>query len=316
MGPRLQFWGRSRARTWPVFLAAAVFSAGCGATHKVSARPPSGTALHLLTATRQQLIASYDSQASAIHSINSSVSMRLSAGTAYSGIIQQYHEIKGFILAEKPASIRVIGQAPIVGTNIFDMASDGQTFFIHIPSKNKFVTGPASLERPSAKPIENLRPQHLTEALFWEPVPPGAPVLFQAGDEAEAGYYILTIVERAPGTGATTEAASQAEDWQIARRVWFDRTDLSIARVQVYAATGDVQSDIRYSQWDNFGSARFARQIEITRPIEDYQLTIAIQKLTANEEIPPQRFVLKQPSGTELVRVGAEAGEPKTEPKH
>ncbi len=69
-----------------------------------------------------------------------------------------------------------------------------------------------------------------------------------------------------------------------------------------------MRSDIRYDQWDNFGTVRFARQIEITRPGEDYQLKITIEKLTANEPIPPDRFVLKQPPGTELVRVGAEIG--------
>jgi outer membrane lipoprotein-sorting protein len=268
--------------------------------------------MRLLTATKQQLIASYNTQAGAIHSVKATVSMKLSAGTAYSGIIQQYHEIKGFILAQKPASIRVIGQAPIVGTNIFDMASDGETFSIYIPSKTKFVTGPANLQRPSAKPIENLRPQHLTEALFWDPLSGSTPVLFEAGDEAEARYYILTVLRNAPEAGVTAPGGANAgEDWQIARRVWFDRIDLNVARLQVYGSDGNVRSDIRYEQWDNFGTVGFARQIEITRPVEDYQLKITVQKLTANEPIPADRFLLKQPPGTELVRVGAETGGPK-----
>jgi hypothetical protein len=289
----------------------AVACAGCGATRKTPARPPSGAPLRLLTATKQQLVASYDAQASSIHSVNCSVSMKLVAGTAYSGIIQQYHEIKGFILAQRPASIRVIGQAPIVGTNIFDMASDGETFSIYIPSKNKFVTGRASLQRPSAKPIENLRPQHLTEAIFWNPVPKNSPILFEAGDEADAHYYILTMLQPASEGNSVGAQIGGASDWAIREKVWFDRSDLSVARLQIYGPDGNVESDIRYRQWDNFGAARFARQIEITRPVEDYQLTIAIQKLTANEPIPVERFVLKQPPGTELVRVGAETGEPK-----
>ena len=68
--------------------------------------------------------------------------MTLTAGSAYTGVIKQYHEIKGFILAQKPSSIRVIGQAPVVGTNIFDMESDGEMFHIFIPSQNKFLSGP------------------------------------------------------------------------------------------------------------------------------------------------------------------------------
>jgi hypothetical protein len=101
------------------------------------------------------------------------------------------------------------------------------------------VTGAANLQRPSAKPIENLRPQHLTEALFWDPVPQGTPVLFHAGDESEERYYILTILQNAPEEGSTTAAsAKMGEDWQIAREVWFDRNDLSIARLQIYGSVG------------------------------------------------------------------------------
>jgi len=300
---------------WAIFLIAAAGAAalaGCAANQKPVAAP-STAPVNLLTASKQQLVASYNEQAQAIRSISATISMKLTAGTAYSGVIQQYHEIKGFILAERPASIRVIGQAPVVGTNIFDMVSDGQTFSMYIPSKSKFLEGAANLQRQSAKPIENLRPQNLTEAIFWNPIAQNAPILFEAGDEAEARYYILTVAGSEPQGSASDKGG---DSWQIAEKIWFDRTDLSVARLQIYNSTGGVQSDVRYAQWDTFGAVRFARQIEITRPEEDYQLRITIQKLTANEPIPAERFVLKQPPGTQLVRVDAETAAPKPEPKN
>jgi outer membrane lipoprotein-sorting protein len=48
----------------------------------------------------------------------------------------------------------------------------------------------------------------------------------------------------------------------------------------------------------------FPRQIRIDRPHDDYRLDLQITKLTLNEELPPDRFKLDQPPGTELVRVG------------
>jgi hypothetical protein len=283
----------------------AVFSAGCATNEKTATRP-AGTPVAVQTATKQQLIGAYNEQAHAIHSINASVSMKLTAGTAYSGVFKQYHEVNGFLLAQEPASIRVIGQAPIVGTNIFDMVSDGETFHIFIPSKNKFLVGPANLRRESAKPIENLRPQHLTEAIFWTPFPDDAPLLFEADEEPGARYYVLTVLRSA----GDSSASAGSFDWQIVRKVWFDRADLSIARLQVFDAAGDVTADVRYAQWDNFGGTRFARDIALTRTGEDYGLGIKINKLTANQPIPADRFVLQQPSGTELVDVGAEPKEP------
>jgi hypothetical protein len=294
--------------------AVACFSAGCAANQK-PVRRPAGIAATAKTATKQQLIDAYNDQANAVHSINASVSIKLTAGTAYSGVIKQYHEVNGFLLAQSPASVRVIGQAPIVGTNIFDMVSDGETFHIFIPSKNQFLVGPANLQRQSAKPIENLRPQHLIEAIFWTPIAADAPVLFEADDEPEARYYVLTVVR--PAADASAAANSNSTDWQIARKIWFDRADLNVARLQVYDPSGAVNADVRYSQWDSFGETRFARQIALTRPGEDYVLHIGINKLTANQTIPPERFVLQQPAGTELVDLGAQTSDQQsTSPQH
>ena len=78
--------------------------------------------------------------------------------------------------------IRVIGQAPVVAKDIFDMVSDGRVFRIFIPSKNAFLVGSTALERPSKKPIENLRPQHILDALFWPELPQNDPVLFEESD--------------------------------------------------------------------------------------------------------------------------------------
>ena len=75
----------------------------------------------------------------------------------------------------------MIGQAPVVAKNIFDMVSDGEEFRIYIPSKNSFLVGPTTLVRPSKKPLENLRPQHIVEAIVLTPeFPPTAKMCFSS----------------------------------------------------------------------------------------------------------------------------------------
>lgn len=290
----------------PLLLAAA-FAGGCAISRKTVVKP-SGPPVALQTATKQQLIASYDHQASSVTSMNAAVTMVLTAGSAYTGVIEQYHEVSGFILAQKPASVRVIGQVPVVGTDIFDMVSNGETFHIFIPSKNKFLVGPATLERPSSKPIENLRPQHLTGAIFWNPIPEQDPVLFEQATLGPAAYYVLTVIHRVgpAGSGSAAEA-----NWEIARKIWFDRVNLQVARIQTYDSAGQLESDVRYSDWGGFGDEKYPRQISLNRPASDYNLDIHIVRLTLNLAIAPDRFVLKQPSGTELVRVGGEKAPPK-----
>ena len=176
---------------WTAFLAA--LCSGC-AIRQTTVGKTAQTPTSLKTATKYELVAQYNQLANSISSINASVTIQLTAGSTYSGVIEQYHEVNGFILAQKPSDIRVIGQVPIVGKNIFDMESDGKTFHIFVPSKNQFLEGPADLERPSSKPIENLRPQHLTDAIFWEPISKAAPVLLEEVSAPPSSFYVLTVV--------------------------------------------------------------------------------------------------------------------------
>lgn len=267
-----------------------------------------------LDASQTQLVAAYNEQARSINSVNATVRMSPVAGSAYSGVIEQYHDVGGFILAKRPEMIRVIGQAPVVAKDIFDMVSDGRVFHIFIPSKNTYLVGSTSVSRPSKTPIENLRPQHILDALFWPEVTPNEPVLFEEADIPPARFYVLTLLRRSvTGTGL-----------EISRKIWFDRADLHISRIEIYGAGGKIDSDIAYSMWEadavavaaaaGTGAASgsspapagppFPHEIHITRPQDDYQLALSINKLTLNSDIPAGRFALPQPPGTELVRVG------------
>src|SRR5882724_1733643 len=98
-------------------------------------------------ATREELLEAYNLIARGTKTLNATVEMKPTAGSQYSGVIDEYHEVKAFLLAARPAQIRVIGQAPVIGTTVFDMASDGETFRVSIPPKKKFLVGPVAVER-------------------------------------------------------------------------------------------------------------------------------------------------------------------------
>ena len=260
-----------------------------------------------LESSEENLLASYNLQARAVQSLQATVDLIPSTGTTYSGVIEEYHDVTGFILAQRPATVRVIGQAPVVAKNIFDMVSDGKEFRIYIPSKNTFLVGPTALTRSSTKPIENLRPNHIVEALFWPELPPDKNVLFEQFDFDSGRYYILTLLRELNGGKL-----------EIARKIWYDRADLRVSHVQLFGAAGRLDSDIVYSDWQPAGTTpatsnapataqiSYPRDIEIWRPQDDYKVEIRILKLTLNEPISADRFELAQPAGTELVRVGEE----------
>src|SRR5258707_4927337 len=212
-------------------------SGGCGgpSIKKTTSLPPHSKPI-VLDATREELLDKYNEIARGVKSVNSTVDLKLIAGSKYSGVIEEYHEVKAFLLAQRPAQIRMIGQAPVIGTTIFDMASDADTFRVYIPSKTKFLVGSVALERSSNKPIENLRPQHLLEALLWPEVRKEEIVLFEEFNDETARYYILTVLRGGYRSG-------------ILRQISSDPAGLEASRLQSFGPKGNLLSDVHVSDW-------------------------------------------------------------------
>jgi outer membrane lipoprotein-sorting protein len=282
---------------------AAFGGSGCGRGSKISTKTtvaPSEKPV-IKDATREELLDKYNLYAQNIKTVNATVVLKPTAGSKYSGVIEEYHEVKAFLLASRPASIRMIGQAPVIGTTVFDMASDGETFRVSVPSKNKFLVGYVTGEFNSSKPIENLRPQHLLDALLWPEIRKEESVLFEEFNDETARFYVLTVLRG----GYRTE---------ILRKIWFDRADLQVSRLQTFAPKGLLVSDVRYSDWQPVDPAQagapvdgpvttFAHNIRIDRPHDDYRLDLQVSKIVLNSDLPADRFKLEQPTGSELVNV-------------
>ncbi len=241
------------------------------------------------------------SQDEAIQTLTATVDYQPTAGSVYSGVIKEYHDVRGFILLEKPSMIRMIGQAPIVRTKIFDMVSDGEEFRLYIAPKQKFIVGKNTVRRAAQNTLENMRPQHILQAMLIPPVAPEKEKCFR--EEVEDGgsrYYVLGILEAA-GNGPLN----------LKRKVWFDRASLDIARLQLYGPEGSFLEDVQYSGYQEYNGVRYASRIQVSRPVEDYRVVITIQKATFNEPLGPDKFHLEKPPDAQLVdlRSAAPTGE-------
>src|SRR6266568_6833421 len=314
-----------RLKTCMVLVTLAAISCGCHGRvvtgHTVVAQKPIAK-----DATREELLGAYNAIARNTRTLNATVELKPTAGSRYSGVIDEYHEVKAFLLAARPAEIRMIGQAPVIGKTVFDMASDGDTFRVSIPTKNKFLVGSVAGEKNSAKPIENLRPQHLLDALLWPEIRKEEAVTMREFNNEQGRYYVLTVLR----------GGYQLE---VLREVWFDRANLQVARILNFGPKGTLLSDVSFSDWEPLDSASttqgspsvasaasapppapavtsFPRAILIDRPHDDYKLELQVAKIAVNDEISADRFKLEQPAGSELVRVG-ETGDakPATESK-
>src|SRR4030081_122295 len=227
-----------RVKTCLILTTLAAISCGCGGRNGVKSPTQLAQSQRLVAkdATREELLDAYNLIARATKTLNAAVELKATAGSKYSGVIDEYHEVKAFLLAARPAEIRVIGQAPGIGTTVFDMASDGDTFGVSIPSKNKFLIGPVAVERTSSKPIENLRPQHLLDALLWSEIRKEESVTLREFNDESARYYILTVLR----------GGYQVE---VLREIWFDRSDLQVARLLIFGPKGVLLSEVHLADW-------------------------------------------------------------------
>jgi outer membrane lipoprotein-sorting protein len=269
-------------------------------SHKVQPKPVSKAPLK--TATQAELIEYVNTQATRVQSMQATVDIDTSVGGVKKGKVTDYKEIRGYVLARKPAMLRMIGLLPIVRNRAFDMVSDGQVFKLWIPPKNRFIVGRNDVETHNIQqPLENLRPQQIYDALLLPPLDEKNEIAVvensteivqdSKGHNLEQPNYELDVIRNGD------------HGWFLARKILFSRTDLLPHRQLIYNPTGGLVSDVHYESYKDFSGANFPSVIEIWRPQEEYDITLSMVKLQLNEPLPNDKFVLEQPPGAQVVRL-------------
>jgi outer membrane lipoprotein-sorting protein len=295
------FWYRYRIAL--VFLAVVPLS-GCLFRSRKVERP---VAVQLKTATAQELIDYVNTQASKIQTMQATVDIDTSVGGEKKGKVTDYQQIRGYVLARKPAMLRMIGLMPIVRNRAFDMVSDGRNFKLWIPPKNRFVIGRNDIENPNAtQSLENLRPQHIYDALLLRHVDPQTEIAVMENETGSTtdnkgrkvlrADYILDVIHT--GTPPFLD-----------RKIVFSRTDLLPHKQLFYDGTGNVITIAIYEDYREDKGVNFPWQIEIARPQEEYDITLTIVKLDLNLPLPDDKFVLEQPPGVDVVHLDKQQAE-------
>jgi len=249
----------------------------------------------LLVARLDQLDDILKQHYEALETLNATVDLEPSILSSSKGEIAQYKDVRGYILLRKPGWIRVIGLYPVVHGTAFDMTSDGRSFRLYLPSQNLFLEGLNRLTKPSPKRLENLRPEALLDALLMRP--PDARTeraMIENWTENDMPSYIVHVAGRETSGGQLS----------LLRNVWFDRSTLEIVRQQTFDDKGDVVTDARYSNWEREGKVPYPKRIVITRPKDEYELTISFEKVLFNQPIAQEKFELSPPPGAKVKRVG------------
>ncbi len=255
---------------------------------KQDARPPVGPAASLSELTAKV------GEFRAIRTLRANVQLQLSFLEQDAETVKEFSNVTGFILIEKPENIYVRAQVPVVRTTALEMASAGATFQVHVPSKSRFLVGDTAVSKPSAKRVENVRPQHILEAVLIAPEHENEKPLLENVVEGVQAYQVLVLVR--PG--------SEQGQLELARKIWFDRGSLEITRQQIYDDKGDVATDTWYREWSLEGDVIMPHFVYMSRPVDGYDLQVRFLKVDLNVPLPGDAFELKPPEGTKIERIG------------
>ncbi|RMG56266.1 MAG: hypothetical protein D6723_00775, partial [Acidobacteria bacterium] len=237
------------------------------------------------------------------------------------GVGRRWRTAEGRILVARPDKIHLLIQAPLVKTNIAEMACDGTHFQVILYPKEvrTFIQGTveslavevAEQHQPTGRHLEagafsRVRPHHFTEALLVPPIDPDDPDVLLTKEEVRLTepssghrgsrrarvirtYWVISVIRKGSGHEAILQ-----------RKYWFDATqNLPLVREQFFSPTGDLLADIwfkdfvRLAQFDGLVPTR----ITLRRPHDRYSVSMSLHasSLNINIEPPDRAFRLEKP---------------------
>jgi outer membrane lipoprotein-sorting protein len=289
-----------RKTTFIFFIAFLSMIAGCGfrSSHPVRMRTSTAT---LKNATLEQLVESINTNAEKLKTMKATVDIDSSILEEKKNRVKDNPQVAGLILVRKPEMLRMRIYVPVLHNVMADMVSNGQKFELASPIKSKFYVGSNQQPvKPSPNPLENLRPQHISDALLLKPIEEGKEIAVLENtteivkdpkthkDVEQLAYTVLVIDKDSVG-------------YYLSRKIVFSRTDLLPHEQSIYDRQGRLVTFVRYENFTDYSGISLPAIVSIQRPIEGYGITISMVKLEVNVPLTDEQFVLTQPPGSQLV---------------
>jgi len=250
-----------------------------------------------LTASVEQLEKIVSDRDDAIQTLNAQVLITTSTGGSKEGKVTEYTSFRGYIFVRKPRDLRVILQLPVIGSRAMDMVSDGKSFTLLIPPKDKAIVGTNEITKPSENGLYSLRPAVFLDSLLIPGVKP---------DE----YVTLTESTREIQPESRHHAAVEEPDYDLTvlklkggnvmsreRTIHISRVSMLPFQQDVYDDSGRIVTQAMYDSYQLMGGQQFPMLITIRRPLDEYSLKIDFTKVTLNEKLEDDQFELKIPPG-------------------
>jgi hypothetical protein len=250
------------------------------------------------TVTPEQLVEQLNRRWDAVDSLTATVEIRATELKSKEGVEKDFPSCRGFIVMRKPKMLRVAGT--YFGVKIFDMASDGGTFTLVIPTKNIAFTGSNDVKGTSPNPMYNLRPDFFFDAMLVRGLLSDDFYSVTADTETIEDVakkhlmivpeYVLSITRHNPGSRSDTPV----------RVVTFQRDDLLPYQQDLYDRDGNLETQVAYNKYAQFGTSKYPSIVIIKRPLEGIQIELTVERVIENPKLTDEQFQIKMPDGIKV----------------
>jgi outer membrane lipoprotein-sorting protein len=275
-------------------------------TRKLQQPKPAGTALD---ADAVQLVEAVNQRYDRVNSLSATVDFAASVGGVHKGQQTDYTSIHGYIRLRKPQMLRVLGYLPVVRLRAFDLASDGKTFTMLIPPRSRAIQGSNSVTTPAANPMENLRPDVFFDSILIHSISADSIVSLTNSSQTKLDtktkqlivqpQYDLTVLK--PGERSSSPGLPQLGT--PLRVIHFNRINLLPIGQDVYDAAGDLETQVTYGPYQDFNGAQFPATISINRLVDEFRITLTVEKLELNQPLADDQFEVKVPADYKLQKL-------------
>ncbi len=231
-------------------------------------------------------------------SLTATVEIRATELKNKEGVEKDFPSCRGFIVMRKPQMLRVAGT--YFGVKIFDMASNGETFTLVIPTKNIAFTGSNDVKGTSPNPMYNLRPDFFFDAMMVHGLPPDDFYSVTADTETieDASKKHLMIVPEYV-LSITRHNSGSRNDTPV-RVVTFHRDDLLPYQQDLYDRDGNLETQVSYNKYAQFGASKYPSIVTIKRPLEGIQIEMTVERVIENPKLTDEQFQIKMPEESRL----------------
>jgi hypothetical protein len=181
-----------------------------------------------------------------------------------------------------------------------------------IPHYSKAIQGSSAATTRAANPIENLRPSTFLDSIVIQRITPDRIVsLINSSSNTveprtkqliETPQYDLTILK----AGNPSSPSGLPEVDKPLRVIHFSRINLMPTEQDIYDANGDVETQVIYGPYQDFNGTQYPATITINRLLDEYRITLTVEKLVLNPTNPPltdKSFELEIPKGYKVQKM-------------